>query len=167
MDRQYRLGTMDDLDEIFSVVQAAIENMDQNNIPQWDEKYPDREILEEDITKKELYVGILEGKIAVLYVLNRECDPEYQDGQWNYPNDTYYVVHRLCVNPAVQNHGVGKKTVQHIEQEVVQRGIQSIRLDVFTRNPYALQLYDKMGFWIVGHADWRMGRFYLMEKHLQ
>ncbi len=30
----------------------------------------------------------------------------------------------------------------------------------------ALKLYKNLGYKIVGYADWRMGRFYLMEKFL-
>ena len=167
MEMQYRLGTMQDLEEIFEIFQAAIDNMNRNGIPQWDEKYPTREDLEADIRRGELYLGLENSRIAAVYVLNQRCDPEYADGQWNYPEDTYYIIHRLCVNPVFQNHGIAVQAIQHIEQELVLQGIQSIRLDAFTLNPYALRLYDKLGYSIVGHADWRMGRFYLMEKHLE
>lgn len=40
------------------------------------------------------------------------------------------------------------------------------RLDAFTENPFALKLYDNLGYSRVGYADWRKGRFYLMEKYL-
>ncbi|MDO5572767.1 MAG: GNAT family N-acetyltransferase [bacterium] len=166
MNIQYRQGMMEDLDGVFALVQAAVADMNQNGIPQWDEIYPDRGILEEDILKKQLFIGTIEGQMAVIYVLNQECDPEYQDGKWRYPEDSFNIIHRLCVNPAFQGMGVGRQTEQHIEQVLIQKGIQSIRLDAFTKNPHALRMYEKLGYEIVGHADWRKGRFYLMEKHL-
>jgi ribosomal protein S18 acetylase RimI-like enzyme len=43
-------------------------------------------------------------------------------------------------------------------------GIDTIRLDVFTLNPYALKMYEKSGYIKVGFAHWRKGEFYLMEK---
>lgn len=43
---------------------------------------------------------------------------------------------------------------------------ESIRLDVFTKNPYAQKLYRKNGYQVRGFADWRKGRFDLMEKKL-
>lgn len=63
-----------------------------------------------------------------------------------------------------QNKGIAKTTMQHIETELRQLGVDAIRLDAFTENPYALSLYENLGYKIVGYADWRKGRFYLMEK---
>lgn len=111
-----------------------------------------------------MYIGILDGEIASVYVLNNECDEQYKNGNWEYPNASYKVVHRLCVDPRFQNRGVGRETVRYIEETVREMRIQSIRLDAFTENPYSLRMYKKAEYKIVGHADWRKGRFYLMEK---
>ena len=42
----------------------------------------------------------------------------------------------------------------------------SVESDVFTENPYAIKLYEKAGYVKRGYADWRKGRFALMEKKL-
>ena len=68
-----------------------------------------------DILKKELYIGILDKEIASVYVLNDECDEQYKNGNWKYPDASYKIVHRLCVDPRFQNRGVGRETVKHIE----------------------------------------------------
>lgn len=44
--------------------------------------------------------------------------------------------------------------------------LEAIRLDVFSRNPYSQRLYARAGYVQTGIADWRMGRFYLMEKYI-
>lgn len=54
----------------------------------------------------------------------------------------------------------------YIENELRKQGVKAIRLDAFEKNPYALKLYEKLGFEKVGHAQWRKGRFLLMEKKL-
>ena len=41
-----------------------------------------------------------------------------------------------------------------------------IRLDSYSKNSYAVKLYDTLGYAVVGHADWRKGRFDLREKTL-
>lgn len=110
--------------------------------------------------------AISQKEIVAVYVLNQECDEEYQNGNWNYPNARYYIIHRLCVNPKFQNQGIARQVMQHIEKELQNKGIESIRLDAFTENPYSLKLYQSLGYAITGHADWRKGRFYLMEKSL-
>uniref|UniRef100_UPI004055CD82 GNAT family N-acetyltransferase n=1 Tax=Acetatifactor sp. TaxID=1872090 RepID=UPI004055CD82 len=163
----YKLAQPQDLDEISTLVQNAISTMIQQNILQWDEIYPTKEVFQEDITRKQLYVGTIKNQIAVIYVLNQECDDAYKDGKWKEPSKSYYVIHRLCVNPAFQNRGVGTATLLHIEEELQAMGIEAIRLDAFTQNPYSLKMYDKLGYSKVGYADWRKGRFYLMEKYLE
>jgi len=162
----FRKANKNDLDSVFNVFTDAIAEMNRNNILQWDERYPDRELLAEDISKNQLYLGMAEGDIASAYVVNSECDDEYENGDWQYPNASFCVIHRLCVNPKFQKKGVGTITVRHIEEELKNEGVETIRLDAFTLNPFALKMYDKLGYLKVGTVDWRVGRFWLMEKKL-
>lgn len=166
MQIEYRMAESKDLEEIWKLVQNAVNTMIQQNILQWDEIYPNEEVLRQDIEKKELYVGIYDKQIAVLYVINQECEEEYKNGNWKHDEKSFCVIHRLCVNPIFQNRGIGRTTMQYIEKEVSSMGFQAIRLDAFTENPFALKLYDNLGYSRVGYADWRKGRFYLMEKYL-
>lgn len=148
------------------MVQNAVSMMIQQNIFQWDEVYPNEEVFRQDIEKGQLTVGIMDEQIAVVYVLNQECEEEYKSGKWKYENGPFCVVHRLCVNPVFQNRGVGRAVMLHIEKEANAMGFRSIRLDAFTGNLFALKLYDKLGYEQAGYADWRKGRFYLLEKYI-
>lgn len=156
-----------DLNTIFEMFQSAIMDMEEKGIFQWDELYPDRDILKEDIQKGQLYVGFMENEPVAAYVLNRECDGEYANGRWNYEGDSYIVIHRLCVNPKYQNHGIGTCTMKYIEECARKKGKESVRLDAFTENPIAKKLYEGLGYQIVGFANFRKGRFFLMEKGLK
>ncbi|MBO5144912.1 MAG: GNAT family N-acetyltransferase [Lachnospiraceae bacterium] len=167
MNIEYRSACLEDLSEIMSMVKNCIITMERNNIFQWDELYPASEDFAEDIHNDSLYVGLHDGKIAVAFALNQQSDEEYNSGKWMYPDREYYVIHRLCVNCFFQNKGVGKQTLQFIEEKLKAQNIRAVRLDVFSGNPYAVSLYTHMGYCKVGHADWRKGRFYLMEKYLQ
>ena len=44
---------------------------------------------------------------------------------------------------------------------------KSIRLDVFIENSYAQKKKKKSGYIVRGYADWRKGRFELMEKKIE
>ena len=57
--------------------------------------------------------------------------------------------------------------MNHIEKQLYELGYWSVRLDVFFQNLYALAMYEKNGYIRRGYADWRKGRFYLMEKSLE
>ena len=163
---KFVLAQKEDLGIVMSIFTDAINEMNSKGIYQWDSIYPTRNTLEEDIIKKQLYIGIYEGTVVSTYVLNQEYDEQYANGAWKYPNSTYYVVHRLCVNPLFQNKGIGTLTMLHIENEVKKMGVDTIRLDSFTLNPYAVKMYEKLGYSKVGLANWRKGKFYLMEKKI-
>ena len=158
---------MSDLDAVFHLVEKAVEQMNCGQIDQWDQIYPAKSDFQNDIRRNELYVGIIGETIAVVYALNRYCDEQYRNGAWQYTGDNFIVLHRLCVSPAFQHKGVAHAVLDHIESESAARGINAIRLDVFSRNPYALKLYGNNGYHTVGTADWRKGRFLLMEKLLE
>lgn len=166
MDIYFKQAEHEELDRIAEIFQAATEYMNQNGILQWDEIYPDKEILSQDIIKNQLFVGMADEEIVTAYVLNQDEHMQYENGNWEYPEDSYYILHRLCVNPQCQNMGIGTLTVEYIENKLQSEGIQSLRLDAFTQNPYALRMYEKLGYKTVGYAYYRKGKFCLMEKHL-
>ena len=166
----YRLAEERDIDSICALIQSAIAEMERNNIHQWDEIYPAKEDFLDDIRKRTLYVGTpddsIPDTIAVVYAINKDADEQYQNGTWDYPDSNYSIIHRLCVNPKFQNLGLAKETLTHIEDTLRDSGTETIRLDVFTDNPFALRLYRKNGYKETGTAHWRKGTFLLMEKHL-
>jgi len=163
---QYRLGTKEDLNEICFLIGKAIELMKKQGIDQWDDLYPTRKDFSDDIDKNTLYVAVENDKIIAIYVINQECDKEYHEWKWKNPDESACIIHRLCVSPDYQNKGIGTKVLSHIEDQIRSMGYLSIRLDVFSENPYALKLYEKNGYEKRGYADWRKGRFFLMEKTL-
>lgn len=161
-----RKAAPQDLTAVTTVFKEAIKVMDKSGIFQWDEVYPNEEDIKQDIEKSEMYLGEIGGKIAVAFVLNREYDKEYEKGNWKYKNSSFFVIHRLCVNPAFQNKGVGTKTMFLIEDMLKNRGIETIRLDAFSLNPFALKMYEKIGYIKIGEANFRKGLFYLFEKKI-
>lgn len=166
MNIEFRLANIEDLQRIVEMFNRATNNMNSIGIYQWDNVYPNADILALDIKKEEMYLAVSENEILSAFVINSECDDEYKKAKWNYPDLPYIVVHRLCVNPEYQNIGLGMRAMLEVESIVRKNGIKAIRLDAFTENPIALSLYEKLGYSITGYADWRKGRFALMEKRL-
>lgn len=174
---KYRLGSLTDIDRICGLVSSAIRLMDSQGIYQWDEIYPTKEDFIDDIQKETLYVAIFEegdtrqgtllsDTLAGLYVISTECDEAYQNGKWEQDGEKACILHRLCVSADAQHQGIGGKMLGHIENQLKECGYESVRLDVFSENPFALKLYKRNGYQVRGCADWRKGRFFLMEKSL-
>lgn len=167
MELLFRKGTLDDLEAITLLIHEAILHMEEQSIHQWDELYPTSDDFKADILASTLYVGILNGQLAVVYVLSQDYDAVYDTGNWQRPNETFYVIHRLCVSPHFQHQGIAKQTMAYIHKQTLSLGASSIRLDVYSQNPYALALYHACGYQKVGDAHWRKGHFYLMETYLK
>lgn len=161
---EYRLGQIDDIKDITNLISDAIEEMELHKIFQWDEIYPTEEDFIEDIRKGNLFVVKEDGKLVAIYVISDESDEAYKSANWKYEDETSYILHRFCVSRDFQNMGYGKKILLNIENQIRDMGYKSIRLDVFTNNPYAQKLYRHNGYEVRGFADWRKGRFDLMEK---
>lgn len=161
---QFKNAKENDIEEIFDMIKLVIQDMRNKNINHWDELYPDKKVLKEDIKKNELYMGFLNDKLVSIYVINDEYDEDYDTGKWEGKELTYKVLHRFCVNPLFQNKKIGTATLNYIENRVKKEGVKSIRLDVFSKNLCAVHLYEKLGYKKVGNIYGSKGRFYLMEK---
>lgn len=161
-----RKAEFGDLNIIIDIFKNAIKVMEDNNIFQWDDIYPNNILLEQDILERQMYVVLKDNTIVSVVVVNNEYDEQYINGEWRYDNENFAVVHRLCVNPTFQNREIGKNTMILIENLLKDNGIQSIRLDSFSLNLYALKMYEKLGYQKVGEANFRKGLFYLLEKKL-
>lgn len=161
-----RLAAIDDLKDIIIIYKNAIKVMEKNNIFQWDEIYPSDSIVEQDIIKKQMFVGMSDNTIVSVGVINTEFDDDYKNGKWKYNNDCFAIIHRLCVNPTYQNQRIGKNTMLLYEDLLRKEKYVTIRLDAFSLNSYALKLYESLGYKKVGEANWRKGLFYLFEKKL-
>lgn len=166
-DIMFRRAEEKDLVLIHQVYKKAIKALELKGIYQWDSIYPSEGDIWNDILSSQMFVGEVDGKIAAAFTINQDYDPEYQEGNWQFKDASYFVIHRLCVNPEVQGYGIGKKTVLFIEDMLSAKGIETIRLDAFSQNPISVKLYEGLGFKKAGEVHWRKGLFYLYEKKLE
>ena len=155
-----------DTDEILNLIRSSSIKMYQEGIDQWDEIYPNKEIILNDIKNKELYVYKENAIILGIIVLNTFQDEEYKEIDWKYKDKTPLVIHRLCIHPNSQGKGLAKKLLSFAENYAINNNYQTIRLDCFTKNKTATNLYIKNGYIIRGKVNFRKGQFYCLEKLL-
>ena len=167
MEMEFRTATIDDLDALVALYGAATQDMLRQGIDQWDEYYPDREILTEDVESGDMTLGLLDGEPACAWVVNREYEPEYVSGAWEHTGGDFCVLHRLCVNPELQGRGLAQQAMARMEKNALDKGFDSVRLDVFSQNLHAQRLYERLGYKRTGEVRFRKGIFYLMEKGLE
>lgn len=159
-----RQAEMADLEKTWALYSSAVDHLARSGIDQWDALYPDAGTIREDIACGSMY--LLEDKDALLsaVVLSAHQEAEYAAIAWLYDGGTVLTVHRLCVSPARQGLGIGKLTMQLLEELARQKGCEALRLDAFCLNPAANSLYEGLGYRKAGSVIFRKGIFYCYEK---
>ena len=150
-----------------ALIHKAVAVMLKNDIDQWDDSYPSREIFAADIAAKTLF-KITSGKeIAGIIVLNENQAPEYSAITWQDNKGRPLVVHRLCLLPAFQGKGLARKLMRFAEEYALKNKFSSIRLDTYSKNFIALNLYDSLQYRRTGDVSFRAGKtFHCFEKLL-
>ena len=93
---EFRLGTMNDLQNICSLVAAAIETMEEQGIHQWDKVYPTREDFANDIANVTLYTVTEESRLIAIYTISTEYDPEYLNAEWECNGEGLHHTSPVC-----------------------------------------------------------------------
>lgn len=163
---QFSCAKRADFSELMALYRAGTRRMDEQGIFQWDDIYPDRRVISEDISRGMMEVGRIGERIAVAYSIELCKRGGYESAAWRYDEPVFAVLHRLCVHPFDQGKGVARETMAHMEESVRSVGIYAVRLDAFSQNPAALRLYESNGYRKAGEIAYRKGLFYLYEKKL-
>jgi ribosomal protein S18 acetylase RimI-like enzyme len=135
-----------DLEQLLSIVKSCGQNLIEQGIFQWNEEYPKREDLLEDIELQELWKLEYGNNIVGLIVLTEIEDAEYQHVKWLTKNDKNLYIHRLAVHPNFQGKGFAQKLMDFAEKYALDNGYKSIRLDTFSQNKRNLQFYEKRNY---------------------
>ena len=166
INENLQVAELSQLEMVWDIFTRAVAQMNSIGINQWDELYPDKAILLEDIQKQQMYIFSVDDQPAACVVLNEEQSEEYQEVQWQYTNGRIAVIHRVCVDPRLQNRGIAKKLLVQVEEMFKRQGYTSVRLDAFSQNPYSNRLYQGAGYVVRGEIFFRKGMFYCYEKEL-
>ena len=155
---------LQDVNEVMRLIKEAIVEMESHNIYQWDEIYPDYQTMLSDIQAETMFGVFKNGELAGIVILNEEQSPEYSSIKWESSNTNTLVMHRLCVRPKFQRQGIAKQLLNFSEELAVKGNYKSIRLDAFSANHFALDLYSNNGYKKRGMVTFRKGDFHCYEK---
>lgn len=137
---EIRLAIQDDLDEIEKIYAQARSFMAQNGNPtQWTNGYPRRELLEDDIRKRNLYVACQGCKLVGVFLFVIGEDPTYgymEGGTWR-SNTPYGTIHRI----ASRGGGVFAACLDFCRSKC-----DHIRVDTHADNKPMQHLAEKHGF---------------------
>lgn len=123
------------------------------NTEQWQDGYPPRELILEDIEKGRSYVAEENGEILASFMYDTEGDPAYESiegGSW--PDDEpYAVVHRIASKRG--SNGIGAYCL-----DWAYNASGSLRIDTHKDNIPMRRLLEKLGFQFCGIVDLGEGK---------
>jgi GNAT superfamily N-acetyltransferase len=163
-----RLATLKDIPQIMDLIADVVPLMIASGNLQWDNKYPNPEVFENDIKLNQLWVADIDGAIGGVTAITTEQYPEYEQVGLDI-NETAIVTHRLAVSPHFRGKGIAAALLMQAEYEAIERGIETLRVDTNTKNEATQKLFPKLGYTFLGEMglEFRPGlRFYCYEKRL-
>ena len=148
-----RKANKTDLENIMKMYKSCVKGMLENGIDQWDDTYPNTEIISEDLNVGTYYVAEIDGTIIGGVNVDKNQDDTYLALDWEDKSDSFLVVHRLGVKEELWNKKIGKDLMLFTENLVIEKGLKSIRLDTYSGNPKAMGFYRRLGYTELGTID--------------
>jgi ribosomal protein S18 acetylase RimI-like enzyme len=144
-DIHIQLSTQKDIPVLHAMYNRAKMVLEDQDLFQWDDVYPNRAFFEHACMQEHLYIVSKGKRIIGGLVLNEEQEDEWNDVDW-VEGEPALVVHALCVDPLDQQKGIGSIIIDFCEERAIEGGYTSIRLDMYSKNVKAMRLYEKKGF---------------------
>ncbi|MGO4770236.1 N-acetyltransferase family protein [Flavobacterium sp. W22_SRS_FK3] len=163
-----RKGNLSEVPEIWEIIKDAIEQRRLEGSTQWQDGYPNKLSIENDINNGFGYV-LTENETIVCYAaIIFDIEPAYEaiEGKW-LSNGNYVVVHRVAVSKLAKGKGIATKLFEKIENLAIQQNVYSIKVDTNFDNIPMLKIIDKLEYTYCGEVYFRGGARRAYEKKLK
>lgn len=152
----------EDADEIFALYHSLL----NDPFGTWNEEYPSRELVEEDLKNSEVFVMRDADKRIVSAIVNEKSDEFVDLAPW-YPDvNNWAQLGRLGVAQDMQGKGIARRMLTHAMNEAKAQGCEAVRFLVSAGNLPAQRSYAKLNFEICGETDGWGGHWLCYEKKL-
>ncbi len=143
-----RKTRFDDIERVVVLYKQASTYFKENNIDQWQNNYPNKQSLINDIDKGFGFVLEQHNIILASMACIPEKDVDYDviyEGSW-LNNETYLTIHRIVVDNKVKNTGIAHQMMQEASNYAKKQNIHNIRIDTHQDNKSMLRFLEKEGF---------------------
>lgn len=145
---EFRKSAIKDIDEIMKVINEAKSYFKENNINQWQDGYPNKEVILSDIKNEESFVVINDNKVIGTVVISFRGEKTYNEiyeGTWLSNND-YAVIHRIAISNDFKGFGIGTRIIEEAQKLAFERNLNSIKIDTQKDNISMQKLLIKNNF---------------------
>lgn len=146
---KFRKSEKKDVEIIMEIINEAKDYFKSNGIDQWQNGYPNEEVILNDIKNDESYVLCDENeKVIASCVISFRGEESYnviEKGSWK-SNLPYAVIHRVAVKNKLKGKGISSKLIKEAEKMCLEKKIKSIRIDTQEDNKSMQRLIIKNNF---------------------
>lgn len=156
MEYQFRQAKLIEISKIWDILKNAIERRKKEGSNQWQDGYPNINIVKNDITKNAGYVLTHNKSIIGYCAVFINDEPEYAniEGKWLTDND-FIVYHRVAVAENYLGKGCAKLMLEKIEEFALENKILSVKADTNFDNEPMKAIFTKLGYVYCGKVYFR------------
>ena len=156
MEYSFRKAGTEDQDQIWTILQQGILRRKNDGSNQWQDGYPNEDVVRNDIDKGQGYV-LTDGDTIVGYaaiLINDE--PAYHDiqGKWLTEGD-FIVYHRVAISEDYVGKGLSRMILEAIDEFALDHHIYSVRADTNHDNIAMLRIFEKQNYTYCGEVFFR------------
>lgn len=168
MTNQFRKANSLDSPAIWEILKAAIARRKSEGSNQWQDGYPNLQVIADDINKGVGYVLLKNDEVVGYVAILINDEPEYANikGKW-LSNDDFVVFHRVAISQEWIGHGLAKTLLVYIEDFARNKGINSIKADTNFDNIPMLHLFETLRYVYCGEVYFRGSPRKAYEKRLE
>lgn len=168
MNYHFRKAELSEIASIWRILQQAVLRRKEEGSNQWQDGYPNPEIVQKDIEKGDGFV-LLSGETIIGYsavLINNEPAYEKIEGNW-LTNDDFVVLHRVAISEKYLGKGFAKMILGYIEDFARSNNIYSIKADTNFDNIAMLKIFENSGYSYCGEVYFRGSARKAYEKVLK
>ncbi len=148
-----RKALFNDLQDIWLIIQAAIERRKKDGSTQWQDGYPNENTIKQDIALNHGMV-LTDNDLILSYaavILDNDPDYNYIEGNW-LNDEKYTVIHRVATSDNMIGRGLATNLFILIEDYCIQQNIFNIRVDTNFDNYSMLHILNKLNYTYCGQV---------------
>ncbi|BCB40348.1 hypothetical protein BCJMU51_5264 [Bacillus cereus] len=151
--------------EVYNIIKRSGEYMfRKQGLTHWKNPYP-IEAIKKNCEEREVFLIKDLDKHVYVHTFQLEYSSHSSNPQID-EEKIKITINKFATIPEAEGKGIGKKSINYIEEYCRNKGISKISLDVYEKSDHAVQFYKKRGFVFTGSRSTRYFKVYLMEKCL-
>lgn len=156
MSFNFRKAINSEIPHIWEILQQAIQRRKKDGSNQWQDGYPNPDVIKEDIRKEVGFVLTEDETIIGYCAILINDEPEYLkiEGKW-LTDDDFIVFHRVAISETHLGKGLAKLMMKYIDDFAISNRIYSIKADTNHDNFAMMNIFEKSGYTFCGTVYFR------------